>query len=440
MKQITFEQLRNLLEAEENFEEEVIENIVNVIDKQKLFPDIFFGGTKQTEDYVQILPNVENPEKAKEELFSYKFAKAANVTLAQERKTRKGGYFLEVLDEDGDPFDKDIFIILQRGGQFRAGRANELGFMGILENCISKTIEFIDATGKRLVLKNIESVRDCGSDPGSRTGNRADFEIKYDGGKIFKISLKMNTASKAAGVKNHFKPQAFRIGKIVRKYFQDNNLPYQKHISVQITNPELYKWCIFGNDMQKNGALIKTTVEDADIQDTNDKVIFHVNEIATPQDDINELIEKLPFYLRMDIDRRGAVEIMSATFDTFGRKYLIDDLVIHGINDVGSVTESIERQKSQLGIFYGYTIYADYDEQTGIFHTKYKIKDFGLKGMAYINILSITDDEITFRDLKWNEETENYEPVEDVCTVHIEYKEPCNSRKRKSGFGMEEVE
>lgn len=333
MKTISFSQLKNILEAEENFEEEAIENIVNVIDKQKLFPDIFFGGVKQTEDYVQILLNADNPEKAKEELFSYRFAKAANVTLAQERKTRKGGYFLEVLDEDGDPFDKDIFIILQRGGQFRAGRANELGFMGILENCISKTIEFIDATGKRLVLKNIESVRDCGSDPGSRTGNRADFEIKYDGGKIFKISLKMNTASKAAGVKNHFKPQAFRIGKIVRKYFQDNNLPYQKHISVQITNPELYKWCIFGNDMQKNGALIKTTVEDADIQKTNDKVIFHVNEIATPQDDINELIEKLPFYLRMDIDRRGAVEIMSATFDTFGRKYLIDDLVIPGIND-----------------------------------------------------------------------------------------------------------
>lgn len=437
MKLLSFRHLKSLLEAEVNFEDETLDNIIDVIKNQKLFPNIFFGSVKQTDDYILVLLNAENPEKAKEELFSHAFAKAANVTLAKERKTKKGGYVLEVFDEDGDAFDKDFYIKLQRGAQFRAGRANELGFLGILENSISKTIEFEDVDGKSIVLKNVEEVRDCGDDPGSRTGNRADFELKYNGGKTFKISLKADSAYKAAGVKNLFKPQAYKIGKIVRQYFIDHKLPYQKHVTVQITNPDLYKWCIFGNDLQKNGAVIQTTVEKAEIEELSNKTIFHVSRLITPNEDVNKLMQEFPFYLKMEVDPRGHVNIVSATFDSFGRKYMLDDLVIPGINEK-TVTESTENRK--YGIFNGYHIYTDMDDQN-IFHTCYKIKDYGIKGTIYIILVSETEAEIQYLDLKWNEEKQGYGPETqgNVCTVHVEYVEYGTWRKRPHGIGMEEI-
>ena len=103
------------------------------------------------------------------------------------------------------------------------------------------------------------------------------------------------------------------------------------------------------------------------------------------------------------INRRGGVEVRAAVIGAFGRRYYRDYLKIAGVNESQST-----KPKMQLGIFYGYHIYADMDEQN-IFHTKYTIKDYGLKGMAYIGIVSITDDEIMFKDLKYNAMTDCYD-------------------------------
>ena len=190
--------------------------------------------------------------------------------------------------------------------------------------------------------------------------------------------------------------------------------------------------------MQKNGALIQTTVENAEIEYTDDKTIFHVSRIVTPDEDVNKLIKEFPFYLKMEVNPRGHVNIVSATFDSFGRKYMLDDLVIPGINDNNPVTESVQNKKP--GIFNGYHIYTDKDEQN-IFHTCYKIKDFGVKGTMYIVVVGETDTEIYFMDLKWNEEKQGYGPETQggISTVQIEYVEKGTWKKRPHGIGMEEI-
>ena len=712
MKPISFTDLKLLLESEENFENEVADTI---IDELTIFPDITFSKEEETDDYIVIVVNANDPVKARNDLCSYKFSHATNLIIEPIRKSKGDGLRLAVYDEDGDPFDKDVYIQIRKGGAFNAGVGNEINFVNILQNVNSDTIVFKDKNGKKLVLKNIESIRDCSKDPGSRMGNRADAEI-ITNGKPFRISLKKDSAYKVAGLIKRFANESYKIGKLVRQYYLDNGMDYKQtpYITIPITNPELYRWCVFGNDIQKNGAVIQSTISQDDIVEQNGKTIINVDQIVLPTESDATLMKEFPVYMLLAVDKRGTVEVRAAVIGAFGRRYYRNDLSLPDVNEslnesneieeskpsdygtyffhgtknkekllkldppspehilfvtadidyaneyakryanrnasniyviklkknakifdpkkyedssafdkypekvkdffnikmfsdeprdifsrfgdiidyYGSVKkanfdeeeyyfkmsekwpfgnsavidrwmqiaaaviyfrnrdpsifespisrfqkmkklrelfckdlkeagyqafaseefvngknkrrnvastkvlgifdpgalESVEPisidkqtatkairalgsqrdeydtginynkkydksndhihnaisqnesidQKLKLGIFYGYHIYAD--EVNDIFHTKYKIKDYGLKGMAYIGILSITDDEIKFRDLKYNETTDCYEPDEHVCTVHIESKEPCKSRKRKSGFGMEEVQ
>ena len=432
MKPINFSKLKSLLEAEENFEDTAVEAIENEL---TIFPDITFSKRKVTDDHIIVVVNANDPEKARKDLCSYKFSHATNLIIEPIRRTKGNGWQLAVYDEDGDPFDRNVIIQIRRGGEFNAGVGNEINFANILQNVKTDTIVFKDKNGKKLVLKNVESVRDCSKDPGSRTGNRADTEIIADG-KPFRISLKKDSAYKVAGLIKKFARESYKIGKIVRQFFNENGMPFEKtpYITIPIKNPELYRWCVFGNDMQKNGAVIQSTISKDDVIDQGDRTIIYVDQIVSPDEDDDTLMREFPVYMLLAINRRGGVEVRAAVIGAFGRRYYRDDLNIAGVNESQSA-----KLKMQLGIFYGYHIYADMDEQN-IFHTKYTIKDYGLKGMAYIGIVSITDDEIMFKDLKYNEMTDCYEPDGDVRTVHIEQKEPCMSRKRKGGFGMENIQ
>lgn len=434
MKTITFETLKNhLFEAEENFENEAAEEIM---DNLSMFSDITFSKKEETDDYIVIVVNANDPEKARKDLCSYKFSHATGLIIEPIRRTKGNGWQLAVYDEDGDHFDRDVIIQVRRGGEFNAGVGNEINFANILQNVKTDTIVFKDKNGKKLVLKNVESVRDCSKDPGSRTGNRADTEIIADG-KPFRISLKKDSAYKVAGLIKKFARESYKIGKIVRQFFNENGMPFEKtpYITIPIKNPELYRWCVFGNDMQKNGAVIQSTISKDDVIEQGDRTIIYVDQIVSPDEDDDTLMKEFPVYMLLAINRRGGVEVRAAVIGAFGRRYYRDDLKIAGVNESQS-----EKKKMRLGIFYGYHIYDDYNEADDIFYTKYTIKDYGLKGMAYIGIVSTTDDEIMFKDLKYNEMTDCYEPDGDVRTVHIAQKEPCMSRKRKGGFGMENIQ
>lgn len=432
MKTIRFDELKSLLEAEENFEDTAVEAIENEL---TIFPDITFSKRKVTDDHIIVVVNANDPEKARKDLCSYKFSHATGLIIEPIRRSRGNGWQLAVYDEDGDPFDRDVIIQVRRGGQFNAGVGNEINFANILQNVNTDTIVFKDKNGKKLVLKNVESVRNCSKDPGSRTGNRADTEIIADG-KPFRISLKKDSAYKVAGLIKKFSRESYKIGKIVRQFFNDNEMPFEKtpYITIPITNPELYRWCVFGNDMQKNGAVIQSTISQDNVVEQDDKTIIYVDQIVTPNESDETLMREFPVYMLLAINKRGGVKVRAAVIGAFGRRYYRDDLKIAGVNESQS-----EKKKMRLGIFYGYSIYDDYNEADDIFYTKYTISDYGLKGMAYIGIIATTDDEIVFKDLKYNEETDCYEPVEHTQTVHIKSKEPCKSRKRKGGFGMEEI-
>lgn len=435
MKSISFSHLKNLLESEENFEADAVNAI---LENLKMFKDIFFSSNTETKDYILIVVNSENPIKARIDLTSYKFSHATNLIIEPIKRSKGDGLRLAVYDEDGDPFDKDIYIQIRKGGEYNAGVKNELNFADMVQNAKSKTIRFKDKTGKELVLKNVESIRDCSKDPGSRTGNKADVEI-ITNGKPFRISLKKNNAHKVAGLIKKFASQSYKIGKLVRQYYIDNNLQFgnPKYITIPITNVELYRWCVFGNDMQKEGAVIQSTFTKDDVMKQMDKPVIQVDQIITPDEDDTTLMSELPIYLFLSINKRGSVEILYAAIGEFGRRYLRTDLVIPGINEK-TVTESIKNRK--YGIFNGYHIYTDMDENN-IFHTCYKIKDFGIKGTMYIVVVSETETEIQYLDLKWNEEKQGYGPGTqgDVCTVHVEYVEHGTWRKRPHGIGMEEV-
>lgn len=436
-KTINFKELKNyLFEAEENFEDAAISSIIKNL---KLFDDIKFSQQIETKDYITIVVNSENPLKARAELSSYKFSHATNLIVDIIKRSKGDGLRLAVYDEDGDPFDKDIYIQIRKGGEYNAGVENELNFIDVLKNAGTQSIKFKDKNGKELVLKNVESIRDCSKDPGSRMGNRADVEIITDG-KPFRISLKKDTAYKAAGVKNRFKPQAFKIGKIVRKYFIDNELAFEDfpYITIPITNPELYRWCVFGNDMKNEGAVIQSAFSKDDVIEQINKPAIFVDKILTPDEDDKTLMEEFPICLLLSINKRGGVEVRSAVIGEFARRYFKDDLIIPGVND-NSITESMQDRK--YGIFHGYHIYTDMDENN-IFHTCYKIKDFGIRGTMYVVVVSETETEIQYLDLKWNEEKQGYGPETqgDVCTVHVEYVETGMWRKRSHGIGMEEVQ
>jgi hypothetical protein len=429
-----------VLESEDN-DIEVDEVVDILMSNLSMFKDIEFSNKEETKDYVIITVNSENPLKARTELASFKFSHATGFIVEPMRRTIKDGFQLEVYDEDGDPFDRDVFIRVRKGGQYNAGVKNELNFSSLLQKVDNKSIKFVDKNGKELVLNNVESIRDCSKDPGSRMGNRADVEIITDG-KPFRISLKKDSAYKVAGLIKRFSKESYKIGKLVRKYFLDNNRPFTKpfkdhtYITIPITNPELYRWCVFGNDMQKNGAVIQGNFSD-DIVNQLDKPVIKVDQIITPDEDDATLMEEFPVCVLLAINKRGAVEVRAAVIGDFAKRYFNDELTIPGVNESNNGSLILNKK---LAIFNGYHIYTDMDENN-IFHTCYKIKDYGVKGTMYVVVVSQTETEIQYQDLKWNEERCAYGPETrgGICTIQIENVEYGTWRKRQGGLGMEEI-
>lgn len=312
--------------------DEVVDILLSNI---KQLSDLTYVNMEETDDYVTINLNSSNPETARKELASYKFSHATNLILDVIKRSRGNGYRLAVYDNDGNPFDKDIVICIRKGGQYNAGVSNEMDFQDIVQNAIddSGNIIFIDSDGTQYKITDMESVRDCGKDPGSRMGNRGDVEITTADGNR-RISLKKNTAYKAAGLVRRFAKESYSIGKSIRKQFIKNGIPFtNRYITVEITNPELYRWCLFGNDIGKKDAVIKSAFSSANIKSTSSVVKVSVDEIMLPTMNDETLMEKFPLYMFMQMNKQGTVNILAAVFGSFGKRYEMENLVVPNVND-----------------------------------------------------------------------------------------------------------
>lgn len=325
-----------------------IDEIVDtIIDNLSMFKEITYSKKDETEDYVIITVNANNPLKARADLASQQFSHITNFIIEPMRKTIRDGFQLEVYDEKGDPFEKDIFIRIRRGGQFNAGVQHEIDFIEILQDLKTDKIAFKDTEGNKLVLDGVKKIRDCSKDPGSRMGNRADVEITYAGGKQSRISLKKDSAYKVAGLVRRFASRSYKIGKAVRNYFNENDLIFkEQYITVPITNPALYKWCLFGNDITENGAVIKTTISKDDVQIVGNDAVIKVHELILPTERLSILMKKYPIYLFMAMNKRGAIEVRAAVIGIFGRRYLMPNLIIPEVNDGTTLFESKQLNES----------------------------------------------------------------------------------------------
>lgn len=348
--------LNSVFEAEENFEIDAVDVIIN---KLSMFQDISFSKKIETEDYIIITVNSNTPDKARNELSSYKFSSATNLIIEPIRKTKIGGYRLAVYDADGDPFDKDIYIQIRRGGEFNAGVKNEMTVFKVIQDGLDDGIDgfFFECGGEGVVVENVVSVRQCGSDAGSRMGNRADIELKTKNGTLHKFSLKKDSAYKVAGLVRKFADKKYKIGKVVRDWFRKKKLPFKDcYITVKITNEELYKWCWFGNDIDENGAVLVGDVDENNVNRYNNENLISINfsYVLEPSRFSSYMMDEHPAYFMVGVNKRGAVEVRAAVMGKFGRRYLVDDLIIPGINDE-SIIESeqiVESKPSDYGTYF----------------------------------------------------------------------------------------
>ncbi len=415
MQSISYNLLRKyLLESEEfvdvdDFDiDEIIDSIVMNL---KMFKDITFSKIDETEDYVIVTVNANNPLKARSDLASWKFSHATNFIVEPMRKTSRDGFQLEVYDENGMPFEKAIYIRIRRGGQFNAGVQHEMDFISLLKNLNADSICFKDNDGNKLVLNDVENIRDCSKDAGSRTGNRADIEITYGGGKVSRISLKKDSAHKVAGLIRKFASESFKIGRAVRQQFIKKKIPFSDRlITVPITNPDLYLWCMFGNDIKSNGAIIKTTIKPEDAKVVGNKAIISVNQLVSPKLDVKTLMQKYPIYFYMDMDKRGRVTVNSAVMGVFGRRYLMNDLIIPGINSKLTTESNKSDSNYKYSIYCGYNLFTDCDENREIFTKRIQISNMGNRGKIPVAIVSESDTDIKFRFWKYNELQHCYGP------------------------------
>lgn len=321
----------------------IIERIKSAIDGLK---DIDFSRVAEQRLKTLIGVNSPSPYMARKTLSSPEFASAIGAKVTPMRKTLATGY--SVLVEDPE-YGKPIYIRIRKGGSLAsAGIKSEVDLVSKMSTAIQagyRNFTFKDSTGESISIVNAKSVRQTGSDPGSRTGNRADLEIVDDEGIAHRISLKKTNATRIAGIIKFLKKRRFHIQQDLKHFIQTNNpkISSKGYVSVRITNPEMFGYCWFGNDIDKNGGVVIGDFDGTEDFKPNESgsVEIECARVFSPNDDVNDLMDGnlTAIYLLMKVNRYLHMDFVGTFNARMAKIYELPEFSIEGINAEGKIVE-----------------------------------------------------------------------------------------------------
>lgn len=323
---------------------DIITRIKNVIETM---PDIEFGRVGEQRARTFIGVNSPNPLHARNELRKPAFAQAIGAQVVPVTKTKSTGFMVRV---DDPAYGKPIYIRIRKGGQFASGFSNEEGLAATLMSAIEngvKSVTFKDPVGGAFTITGMVSARRCGSDAGSRMGNRGDVEIMDSKGKAHRISIKQDNASSAAGLKRFFDTYRLKIQKNLKLFLQSNGLaiPPKGYVALPITNEKLFRFCWFGRDIDAGGGVVIGNFQ-AESSFTLNRagtgLVVKCTRAFSPQDNMAELMDDdlIALDLLLYVEKTYHTEILNAKLKRKVARYELEGFDID--DAVQALTSSLE--------------------------------------------------------------------------------------------------
>lgn len=206
-------------------------------------------------DLKEIQVNCANPKETRSQL-AVNIGPELGIQFQNIRKTKKDGYALAIVQTN---VPETYIVRIKKGGDFRPGRANELGLQDFIrsqvkENGICK-LNISDNYGTRVKL-NIVEVIDAADNHGDKgKANRSDTIVKLKDGSLYGISQKQENASIICSAKKMFGDIIWHCGRALREYAKEHGMKKGDYMDIQITNRELIDLCWFGTDIKMNSNL-----------------------------------------------------------------------------------------------------------------------------------------------------------------------------------------
>jgi len=170
-------------------------------------------------DYKVIQVNTPDPKKTRRDLV-VNIGPKLGIDFISPRKTKKDGYTLEIMpygmeidDEDDDEI-QPIVVRIKKGGQYLAGRANEMNFQQFIRSKIADDgechLKVSDNYGKVIELDIVDVVDTSKQHGVNGEVKRADTTVKLKDGTWYGISQKKTNATWVCKVKKLLKDILFR--------------------------------------------------------------------------------------------------------------------------------------------------------------------------------------------------------------------------------------
>ena len=258
--------------------------------------DVEFSKVIDRRERTIVNVNAPSPLRARALLAAPAFATAIGAKVVPLRKTHANGFSLQVTDLK---YGKPVLIRIRKGGIHARGISNEAGLVATIQGALQEGIKHVllkDETGGSISILNVTAVRQVGNEAGSRMGNRGDIELTDGDGKAHRISIKKENASGVAGLIRFLKARRLKIQKALAPLIVSGEikLPANGLVSVPVKNPNLFKFCWFGNDIDKGGGVVIGNFEGNDhftLDETGNTVVVNCLKVFSPNDNLNKLIE-----------------------------------------------------------------------------------------------------------------------------------------------------
>ena len=228
-----------------------IEDFVELLKTKDLH--VVVNQVRKTTQEIQV--NCADPKGMRKEL-AINIGPELGIQFRNIRKTKKDGFALAIVQ---DNVDETYIVRIKKGGDFRAGRANEIGLQDFIRQEIEKKgvchLDVSDRYGTNVKLDIVEVI-DASKEHGEKGKvNRSDTTVRLKDGSLYGISQKQENASIICGAKKMFHDIMWRCGQVLRQYAIEHGMKKGDYMDIRVTNRELIDLCWFGSDISKNSHL-----------------------------------------------------------------------------------------------------------------------------------------------------------------------------------------
>jgi hypothetical protein len=279
-------------------------------------------------DLKEIQVNCADPKAMRREL-AINIGPELGIQFQNIRKTKKDGFALAIVQTS---VPETYIVRIKKGGDFRPGRANEIGLQDFIRQQVKKNgickLDISDNYGTRVKL-NIVEVMDAADDHGQGgKANRSDTIVKLKDGSLYGISQKQENASIICSAKRMFKDILWRCGHVLREYAKEHGMKKGDYMDIRVTNRELIDLCWFGTDIKMNGHLSGGAVFMGDFQNMESGKQTIERIVQTGDDDF---LNSFPIYTKWLIYNNSYTMEFKGVYCK-NCKWIIDDVEVPGIN------------------------------------------------------------------------------------------------------------